>query len=83
MSRFYITKIAASGEKVEYSSVPFKDGVNFIEGPSNTGKSMLLAVLTSCLPGKRYLFQKMIPVTTLSCWKWSLTMVIHLRLKER
>lgn len=42
MSRFYITQIAASGEKVEYSTVDFKDGVNFIVGPSNTGKSYVI-----------------------------------------
>lgn len=58
MSRFYITKIAASGEKVEYSSVPFKDGVNFIEGPSNTGKSYVIGCIDFMFAGKEVPFSK-------------------------
>ena len=45
MSRFYISEIAASGEQVEYSSVSFEDGVNFIVGPSNTGKSYIIGCI--------------------------------------
>ena len=56
MSRFYITKIAASGENVEYSSVPFKDGVNLIEGPSNTGKSYVIGCIDFMFAGKEVPF---------------------------
>jgi len=56
MSRFHITKIAASGEKVRYSSVDFKDGVNIIEGPSNTGKSYVIGSIDFMFGGKEVPF---------------------------
>lgn len=58
MSRFRITKIAASGEKVEYSSVSFEDGVNFIVGPSNTGKSYVISCIDFMFAGKEVPFSK-------------------------
>lgn len=58
MSRFYITKIAASGEKVEYSSVEFKDGINFIVGPSNTGKSYVIGCIDFMFGGDEIPFTR-------------------------
>lgn len=58
MSRFYISQIAASGEKVEYSSVSFQDGANFIVGPSNTGKSYIIGCIDFMLGGKEVPFSK-------------------------
>ena len=45
MSRFYISQIAVSGDSVKYSTVDFKDGINLIVGPSNTGKSYIIACI--------------------------------------
>ena len=42
MRRFHLSQISASGMKVDNSSVSFEDGVNFIVGPSNTGKSIII-----------------------------------------
>ncbi|EFV00618.1 hypothetical protein HMP0721_2435 [Pseudoramibacter alactolyticus ATCC 23263] len=56
MSRFHISQIAASGENVEYSSVSFKDGVNFIVGPSNTGKSYIIGCIDFLFGGKEVPF---------------------------
>ena len=58
MSRFYITQISASGEKVEYSTVDFKDGVNFLEGPSNTGKSYVIGYIDFMFGGKEIPFTR-------------------------
>lgn len=58
MSRFYITQIAASGDKVEYSTVPFEDGVNFIVGPSNTGKSYVIGCIDFMFGAKEVPFSK-------------------------
>lgn len=58
MSRFHITKIAASGPDVKYSSVPFEDGVNFIVGPSNTGKSYVIGCIDFMFGGKEVPFSK-------------------------
>ncbi|MCI7107140.1 MAG: AAA family ATPase [Agathobacter sp.] len=56
MSRFYITKIAASGEGKAYSSIEFEDGVNIIEGPSNTGKSIVIACIDFMFGGEEVPF---------------------------
>ena len=45
MRRFHIKHFAASGDQVNYSSVTFEDGVNFIVGPSNTGKSYIIGCI--------------------------------------
>ena len=58
MSRFFITQIAASGPKVEFSAIPLKDGVNFIVGPSNTGKSYVINCIDFMLGGKEPPFSK-------------------------
>ena len=58
MSRFYITQIAASGPNVEFSAIPLKDGVNFIVGPSNTGKSYVINCIDFMLGGKEPPFSK-------------------------
>ena len=56
MRRFHITQIAAWGDNVEYSSVSFKDGVNFIVGPSNTGKSYVIGCIDFMFGGKEVPF---------------------------
>jgi len=58
VSRFHISKIAASGDKVRYSAVDFKDGVNIIEGPSNTGKSYVIGCIDFMFAGKEVPFSK-------------------------
>lgn len=58
MSRFHITKIAASGIDVKYSYVPFEDGVNFIVGPSNTGKSYVIGCIDFMFGAKEVPFSK-------------------------
>lgn len=58
MKRFFISDIAASGENVEYSSVPLKDGVNFIIGPSNTGKSHIVGCINFMFGGEETPFSK-------------------------
>ncbi len=45
MNRFYIKEIAASGADVQYSSIVFEPGVNILHGPSNTGKSYVIACI--------------------------------------
>lgn len=56
MRRFDITQISASGMGVEYSSVSFEDGVNFIVGPSNTGKSYIIGCIDFMFGGKEVPF---------------------------
>ena len=56
MRRFHISKIEASGEKVEFSSISFEDGVNFIVGPSNTGKSYVIGCIDFMFGGKEVPF---------------------------
>ncbi len=51
MSRFYITKIYADGERVQYSQVDFKDGVNIIWGASNSGKSYVIGCINFMFGG--------------------------------
>lgn len=58
MSRFHIKQISVSGEKVDYSSVSFEDGVNFIVGPSNTGKSYVINCIDFMFGGKEVPFSK-------------------------
>ena len=52
MRRFYISEITASGDSVEMSTIHFKDGVNLIVGPSNTGKSYIIACINFMMNGK-------------------------------
>lgn len=40
--RFYIKQISASGVGKEVSTITFKDGVNILYGPSNSGKSYVI-----------------------------------------
>jgi uncharacterized Zn finger protein (UPF0148 family) len=42
MSGFYIKKLIVSGQSSESSFIEFKQGLNIICGPSNTGKSYIL-----------------------------------------
>ena len=58
MKRFHISRISASGEQVEYSSISFKDGVNFIVGPSNTGKSYVIGCIDFMFGGKEVPFTR-------------------------
>lgn len=41
MAGFIIEKLVVSGKEKEPSTVEFSDGLNFIVGPSNTGKTMI------------------------------------------
>jgi hypothetical protein len=51
MRRFYVKQIAASGDKVKYSAVTLRDGVNIIHGPSNSGKSYVIGCINFMLGG--------------------------------
>ena len=42
MNRFYIEKLVVSGGEHQPSIIDFKPGLNFILGPSNTGKSLVM-----------------------------------------
>lgn len=42
MKGFYISKLIVSGVELPDSTIEFKDGVNIIYGPSNTGKSYVI-----------------------------------------
>ncbi|AQU03379.1 hypothetical protein B1774_04595 [Dehalococcoides mccartyi] len=42
MAKFYIEKLVVTGGGKKPSSVEFSDGLNFIVGPSNTGKSYIV-----------------------------------------
>ena len=43
---FYITTVRLTGESVEAAVVDFKDGFNVIHGPSDTGKSYVLQLVS-------------------------------------
>ena len=45
MNRFYIEKLMVSGGGHHASIIDFKPGLNFILGPSNTGKSLVMDCL--------------------------------------
>lgn len=45
MNRFYIDKLTVSGGGHKTSTIDFKPGLNFILGPSNTGKSLVMDCL--------------------------------------
>lgn len=45
MSRFYIEKLIVSGGGHKATVIDFKPGLNFILGPSNTGKSLVMDCL--------------------------------------
>jgi hypothetical protein len=51
MSRFYIKHIEASGDKVEFSQITLKDGVNIIHGASNGGKSYVIGCINFMFAG--------------------------------
>ena len=42
MAGFFLEKLVVSGREKEPSTVKFSDGLNFIVGPSNTGKSYII-----------------------------------------
>ena len=42
MNRFYIEKLIVSGGWRKDTVIDFKPGLNFILGPSNTGKSLIM-----------------------------------------
>lgn len=58
MSRFYIKDIAASGDKVEYSSVSFTSGINIMHGPSNSGKSYVINCINFMMGAKEAPFTR-------------------------
>lgn len=43
--RYYISEITASGRGVRTSTIQFRQGVNIVYGPSNTGKSMIVKII--------------------------------------
>ena len=45
MSGYYISEITASGRGVRTSTIRFRQGVNIVYGPSNTGKSMIVKII--------------------------------------
>lgn len=45
MGGFYISEITASGRDVRTSAIQFRQGVNIVYGPSNTGKSMIVKII--------------------------------------
>lgn len=45
MNRFYIDKLIVTGGNHEPSIIDFKPGLNFILGPSNTGKTLIMDCL--------------------------------------
>ena len=45
MSRFYIEKLVVSGGGHKPSIIEFGEGLNFVLGPSNTGKSLVMECL--------------------------------------
>lgn len=45
MNRFYIDKLTVSGGGYKTTVIDFKPGLNFILGPSNTGKSLVMDCL--------------------------------------
>lgn len=51
MSRFYIKKIAASGNDVICSEIVFNNGVNIVYGPSNSGKSYIINCINFMFAG--------------------------------
>lgn len=48
MSKFWIEKLTVSG-KSEPSSITFTNGLNIIQGPSNTGKTYIFNAIEYCL----------------------------------
>ena len=42
MNRFYIEKLVVSGGGRKTTVIDFQPGLNFILGPSNTGKSLIM-----------------------------------------
>lgn len=49
--RFYIKQISASGMGKEVSTITFKDGVNILYGPSNSGKSYVINCINFMFAG--------------------------------
>ena len=45
MSGYYISEITASGRGVRTSTIQFRQGVNIVYGPANTGKSMIVKII--------------------------------------
>ena len=57
MNRFYIEKLIVSGGGHTAAVIDFKPGLNFILGPSNTGKSLIMDCLDyifGSMPKKRH-----------------------------
>lgn len=51
MIRYYIKSIGVTGPNVRYSSISFDPGVNIVHGPSNTGKSYIMACINFVFGG--------------------------------
>ena len=45
MANFYIEKLVVSGTGKKTSTIEFKDGLNFVIGPSNTGKTTVVSCI--------------------------------------
>ena len=59
MKRFFIKRITASGDRNKDSNIEFKDGLNIIVGPSNTGKSYIIKCINFMFGGSDCPFGKL------------------------
>lgn len=53
MSGFRICRLVVTGEKKEQKSVEFRHGLNFIKGPSDTGKTYIFQAINYMLGGSK------------------------------
>ena len=59
MKRFFIKRITVSGDRNKDSNIEFKDGLNIIVGPSNTGKSYVIKCINFMFGGSECPFGKL------------------------
>ena len=59
MKRFFIKRITVSGDRNKDSNIEFKDGLNIIVGPSNTGKSYIIKCINFMFGGSDCPFGKL------------------------
>lgn len=66
MSEFYIEKVIAKGSGKEDSVVELKQGLNIIQGRSNTGKSLIIKCIDFCFGSKSIPFDKSLGYDTIA-----------------
>ncbi len=59
MKRFFIKRITVSSDRKKDSNIEFKDGLNIIVGPSNTGKSYVIKCINFIFGGSDCPFGKL------------------------